>query len=415
MGMCGCKASAKKPVRVKKSKRDNIAIDKWQAKHIEILKNKFKRILKASKFEKSQSLDRKSFLEMFNDLKDLPKDVVISMFNFFDIDKSGKIDFREFCTGLSLICLSSTEEKIKVIFQLFDLDNDNILNYNEFENLLRTSLIGFRKISKGPGGTADEDWMQKQIESLFNDKSQGLGFDEFLVWARENLNVYKLLNTFEIVPSPRREKFLITQILKEYEMQVGDTFYVLSHRWWESWKHFVNSKSSNQENEMRQSEIEEEEEDFEEIVQEYLIAIRPFDVIHTQRGRNMSIHRNNRKSNGKLTNRGQNTPYAEDIKDNSSLHNKHENRKDDDTDRNKVSSKSKSKGKTPKDLSIVDASYDTGGIKRQINNLRKQETPKSSMYQKNKFTTQQRPYINNGSSDEINSKLFSFKISLFSR
>lgn len=40
---------------------------------------------------------------MFDDLKDLPKEVVKSMFDFFDADKSGKIEFREFCTGLSLI------------------------------------------------------------------------------------------------------------------------------------------------------------------------------------------------------------------------------------------------------------------------------------------------------------------------
>ena len=89
------------------------------------------------------------------------------------------------------------------------------MNYSEFENLLETSLHGFRKISKGPGSSADDEWVQKQLDSVMPDKSSGLGFDEFLVWAQENLNVYKLLNTFEIVPSPRREKYMIMNALKE--------------------------------------------------------------------------------------------------------------------------------------------------------------------------------------------------------
>jgi len=74
----------------------NYALDKWKGLHIEILKNKFKKILDTSSSDKEKCLDRKSFLELFDDLKDLPKDVVISMFKFFDVDNSGKIDFREF-------------------------------------------------------------------------------------------------------------------------------------------------------------------------------------------------------------------------------------------------------------------------------------------------------------------------------
>jgi len=97
---------------------------------------------------------------------------------------------------------------------LFDLDNDKVLNYNEFENLLRTSLIGFRKLSKGPNSAADNEWIEKQMNLVFPSKQNALGFDEFLVWAQENLNVYCLLNTFEIVPSPKREKQHIMECLK---------------------------------------------------------------------------------------------------------------------------------------------------------------------------------------------------------
>jgi Ca2+-binding EF-hand superfamily protein len=54
--------------------------------------------------------------------------VAESAFRLFDRDRSGFIDFREFCCGLSIICLSSTNEKIRFVFDLFDLDRDGYLN-----------------------------------------------------------------------------------------------------------------------------------------------------------------------------------------------------------------------------------------------------------------------------------------------
>ena len=35
-----------------------------------------------------------------------------------------------------------------------------------------------------------------------------INFDDFWSWAQENLNLYNILNTFEIVPSPQKEKQL---------------------------------------------------------------------------------------------------------------------------------------------------------------------------------------------------------------
>jgi Ca2+-binding EF-hand superfamily protein len=66
----------------------------------------------------------------------LPKEVALSAFNLFDKDKSGCVDFREFCCALSLICRSGTNEKIRFVFDLFDLDKDGYLNKNEIAKLL---------------------------------------------------------------------------------------------------------------------------------------------------------------------------------------------------------------------------------------------------------------------------------------
>ena len=52
-------------------------------------------------------------------------------FRLFDRNKMGQVDFREFCCALSIICLGSTNEKIRFAFDLFDIDRDGVLSRKE--------------------------------------------------------------------------------------------------------------------------------------------------------------------------------------------------------------------------------------------------------------------------------------------
>lgn len=50
--------------------------------------------------------------------------LVESLFTTFDHDKNGKIDFREFCVGLSKIMRGSVMEKMELVFQVYDSSGD---------------------------------------------------------------------------------------------------------------------------------------------------------------------------------------------------------------------------------------------------------------------------------------------------
>jgi hypothetical protein len=69
-------------------------------------------------------------------------------------------------------------------------------------------------------------------------------FQTFKKWSETTIDVYKVLQVFELVPSPGREHEIILQILDEYQRKHGDNMYALSYRWWDSWKHYTEKHAS---------------------------------------------------------------------------------------------------------------------------------------------------------------------------
>jgi len=63
-----------------------------------------------------------------------------TLFDLFDTDHSGKLNFDEVVKGVSVVCKGDLKEKAALVFDSFDLNKDNVLNRDEMKKALDTCV-----------------------------------------------------------------------------------------------------------------------------------------------------------------------------------------------------------------------------------------------------------------------------------
>jgi Ca2+-binding EF-hand superfamily protein len=124
------------------------------------------------------------------------------VFNVFDADKSGSIDFKEFICALSVTSRGKMEDKLDWAFQLYDIDGDGKISYDEMlaiveaiykmvrlffgmVEICEVMLIECAQVGSMVKLPEDEDTPEKRVKKIFRmmdkDENGSLDMEEFKV------------------------------------------------------------------------------------------------------------------------------------------------------------------------------------------------------------------------------------------
>lgn len=144
------------------------------------------------------------------------------VFNVFDSDKSGSIDFKEFICALSVTSRGKMEDKLDWAFQLYDIDGDGKISYDEMlqiveaiykmvrsmvscvqvsktrHNILMTAFFKVGSMVKLP---ADEDTPEKRVRKIFRmmdkDENGSLDMAEFKEGSKRDETIVSALSLYD--------------------------------------------------------------------------------------------------------------------------------------------------------------------------------------------------------------------------
>lgn len=95
-------------------------------------------------------------------------EVLSFLFDMFDRDKSGKVDFVELTSGLSVLCGGKTEDKVDAMFHMFDLNGDGYVTVDELRAYLESSfrmVLETQTQEEGADHSGSDDSREELVET----------------------------------------------------------------------------------------------------------------------------------------------------------------------------------------------------------------------------------------------------------
>jgi len=78
----------------------------------------------------------------------LPTELIKKLFDALDVNRDGKVSFKEFVGVTHILFAGSEDEKINYLFSLYDTDKDGVLTLNEVTEAMKGSFRSISNVAK---------------------------------------------------------------------------------------------------------------------------------------------------------------------------------------------------------------------------------------------------------------------------
>ncbi|OMJ78169.1 hypothetical protein SteCoe_22060 [Stentor coeruleus] len=145
-------------------------------------------------------ISKPEFLKLLSEIAPSLLERGEEIFNKFDEDASGYLDFRELTIAMSVLSKGSFEDKMRICFDAYDTDHSGYLELSEINSLIEKMLL---PVAESIQSNPDSEDLRKEILNIhlkmsqLCDKFSGkVFFDDFVAGIKSDMLLYNVISDY---------------------------------------------------------------------------------------------------------------------------------------------------------------------------------------------------------------------------
>uniref|UniRef100_A0A1L8DSS4 ubiquitinyl hydrolase 1 n=1 Tax=Nyssomyia neivai TaxID=330878 RepID=A0A1L8DSS4_9DIPT len=194
----------------------------------------------------------------------VPRNALAGVFNAFDENRDGHIDFKELCCGVSAACRGPCVERSKFCFKVFDTDRDGILSHDELRQMVDILLFVAQESNNFAffrNMTCDIVMKELAERAVKKATESGSTYDDAFVFTQEDFLMWSIESSLNLVAQFQELLFEVCHVVfglrpqcrhMEYDIvkgwlsrevkrgyRIGQFWYLVSSEWWQNWLQYT--------------------------------------------------------------------------------------------------------------------------------------------------------------------------------